>query len=288
MTDQAILVTGAAGNIGSQVCRFLTGGERRVYAATRSPGRGADHFSGTIPRHFDLTDEATWAPALDGVSRVFLVRPPHIAHIKRDMYPFMRAMKQAAIEHVVFLSVQGAERNPVVPHHTVERALLDLELPYTFLRPSFFMQNLTTTHLPEIRDERRIFVPAGDGETNFIDARDIGEAAAMVLGDDRYRNRAYTLTGTRNYTYHEVAARLSSILGRPIRYEPARIFPFLAYQRSQGRTLGHALVMYALYSVTRMGRAGGPTEDFRAITGREPRSLDEFIDDHRGLFAPVA
>ena len=54
-----------------------------------------------------------------------------------------------------FLSVQGAESNPIVPHHRIERAICDLGLPYTLLRPSFFMQNLTTTHLPEIRDEHR-------------------------------------------------------------------------------------------------------------------------------------
>jgi len=291
-SGRGILVTGATGNVGSEVCRHLAGSERPVFAAVRparvradgSAGdRAAVRLFGAEPRAFDFTDPATWRQALEGVSRVFLVRPPHISRVRRDMAPFLSYLADRGTERVVFLSVQGAESNPIVPHHRIERAICDLGLPYTLLRPSFFMQNLTTTHLPEIRDEHRIFVPAGDGETNFIDVRDIGEVAAIVLCDDAYRNTACALTGAQSYTYRDVADRLSGILGTTIAYEPARLGPFLRYHRARGRSLGHTLVMYALYSVTRFGKAGGATDAIETITGRPPRSLDDFIRDHRDV-----
>lgn len=295
---RGILVTGATGNVGSEVCRHLAKGDRPVLGAVRehdvredgtASDRAAARLFGAEPRRFEFTDPSTWAAALEGAGRVFLVRPPHISRIRRDMAPFLSYLADRGIERVVFLSVQGAESNSIVPHHRIERAIRDLDLPHTFLRPSFFMQNLTTTHLPEIRDEHRIFVPAGNGTTNFVDVRDIGEAAAIVLCDDAYRNTACALTGAESYTYHDVAARLSSILGTAIVYEPARLVPFLRYHLSRGRPLGHTLVMYALYSVTRLGRAGGATDAVERITGRRPRALDEFVRDHRDtLTGPVA
>lgn len=297
-----ILVTGATGNVGSEVCRHLSRVVGvAVFGAVRRLRDGLDErLHGAAQRVFDFTDPATWASALEGVDRIFLMRPPHTSNIKRDMRPFLAFARERGIEQVVFLSVQGAEDNPIVPHHKVEHVVRELELPFTFLRPSFFMQNLTTTHLPEIRDEHRIFVPAGTGKTNFIDVRDIGAAAATVLTESRgggsanahradfgrsHIGCAYTLTGEENLTYREVADRLTRILGIPIRYESARLAPFIRYQLKQERSIGHALVMYALYSVTRMGKAGGATSDFEEIVGRNPRSLDEFIQDHRAILA---
>lgn len=294
--SEGIFVTGATGNVGSQVCKVLSASDRPVFGACVDDETDAhdapteevrQRLYGAAPRVFDFTDTSTWEPALEGVSKVFLMRPPHISRIRRDLYPFMEHMKMREIEHVVFLSVQGAEANTVVPHHKVEQAILALGLPYTFVRPSFFMQNLTTTHIAEIRDEHRIFVPAGTGVTNFIDVRDVAEAIAATLLDDRHENTAYTVTGEESYTYHEVAERMTRILGIEITYEPARAIPFIRYQLRVGRSLGHALVMYALYSVTRLGKAGVATETFERLVGRKPRSLDEFIADHHEVLAGV-
>ena len=95
-------------------------------------------------------------------------------------------------------------------------------MAWTFLRPSFFMQNLsrrTATHLRR----QLIFVPAGQGTTSFIDARDIARVAAVTLTKDGHRNQAYPLTGSEALTYHQVAEIMGAGLGRPITYgAPAR------------------------------------------------------------------
>ena len=306
MTEDAtgILVTGATGNVGAEVCRQLAARGRSAVAAV-SPrrfcgtGDAADPVDAEVARvgavlssqlsacevrPFDFTDSATWAGALEGVGKVFLMRPPHISKVRRDMVPFVESMADAGIKHVVFLSVQGAGSNKLVPHHKIEKAIEDLGIPYTFVRPSFFMQNLSTTHLSEVRDESRIYVPAGNGATNFIDVRDIGEVIATTLLDNTHKNRAYTITGPQNHTYYDVADRLSRELGRPITYKPARFLPFIRYHLSRGRKPAHALVMFALYTVTRMGKAAGATTTFEEIVGRPPRTLEDFIHGHREVF----
>ncbi|MFP4563249.1 MAG: SDR family oxidoreductase [Spirochaetia bacterium] len=278
------LITGATGNVGRETAKHLSEAGETVIGA-RFPGEDVkDPLSGVEYKDFDFTDETTWEPALEGATHLFLMRPPHISKIKRDMEPFMRYLEARGIDQVVFLSVQGAEANKLVPHHKVEQTLRELDLPWTMVRPSFFMQNLSTTHLPEIRDENRIFVPAGEGRTNFIDVRDIGEVTAKILMGEGHIGKGYTITGERSWSYREVAERMSEILGKEIRYHPAGALPFIRYQRKQGRKLGHALVMLALYSAARMGKADGTTDAAEKILGRKPRSLDDFIRDHRALF----
>ncbi len=71
------------------------------------------------------------------------------------------------------MSVQGAENNRMIPHHDIEQACNSLDLPYTFIRPSFFLQNLSTTHLEEIRDDPVVYTPTGKGDIFTPETREI-------------------------------------------------------------------------------------------------------------------
>jgi Sodium:sulfate symporter transmembrane region len=85
------------------------------------------------------------------------------------------------VRHVVFLSVLGVNR--ALPHWRVEQDLRATTMAWTFLRPSFFAQNLETAYREAIRDHDAIRVPAGRGRTSFVDTRDVAAVAALVLGD---------------------------------------------------------------------------------------------------------
>ncbi|MEO8033840.1 MAG: NmrA family NAD(P)-binding protein [Acidobacteriota bacterium] len=83
----------------------------------------------------------------------------------------------------------------------MERYLKKSGLSWTFLRPSFFMQNLSTTHAPDICEHDEVYIPAGNGRTNFIDVADVAEAAAVVLTQDGHASKAYGITGSEALTY---------------------------------------------------------------------------------------
>ena len=280
--NNAIFVTGATGNVGQETVRHLLAQGESVIAATRKVQQPKEQQN-LIYRPFSFEDASCWERSLEGANRVFLMRPPHISNIKRDMLPFLQFLKQQQVKQVVFMSVQGADRNKIVPHRAIEDYLRTLDLPYTIVRPSFFMQNLTTTHLSEIRDEHRLFIPAGTGRTNFIDVRDLGEVCARMFTDNGHIGKAYTVTGMRSYSYREVAETLTSILGFPIRHESPGFIPFFSYHLSKGRTIGMVAVMYALYSVVRIGNGDISTDTTEQILGRRPRTLYEFIADHTEL-----
>ncbi|HYO69138.1 MAG TPA: SDR family oxidoreductase [Archangium sp.] len=280
-TGPRVLVTGASGNVGAPLVEHLVAGGARVLVASREGTRAP---AGTRAVRFDFEDASTHAPALEGVEKVFLLRPPAISDVKRHLLPVVRAVKDAGVRHVVFLSLLGVEKNRVMPHAQVERFLLEAGLPHTFLRPSFFMQNLSTTHRDDIREHGEIFVPAGKGRTGFIDARDIAAVAARTLLEDGHEGKAYDLTGSEALTYAEVAALFTEVLGRPIRYPAPGALRFAARWYARKQPAAFIAVMTGIYTVCRLGLAGTVTPETQTLLGRAPISMRQFIQDHRACW----
>jgi uncharacterized protein YbjT (DUF2867 family) len=203
-----------------------------------------------------------------------------------SIFPALDAAERAGVEHVVFLSLLGAEQNPFVPHRWIEWKLLRSEMAWTFLRPSFFMQNLATTHRADIRDRDEILVPAGEGRTSFIDVRDIAEVGVRVLMETGHRDTAYALTGAEALTYGEVAALFSDVLGREVRYVNPFVLDFVRHMREQGHPWPFVLVMTGIYLTARFGLAGTVTDDLERILNRPPTSMRTFICDYRACWMP--
>ena len=148
-----VLVTGAPGNVGAPLVEELLrlGARVRVAAWDVAVARAAFGDAVDIVQ-FDFEQPDTFGPAFAGVERMFLLRPPQIADVDGVIVPALRAAAAAGVRHVVFLSIQGAEKNRVVPHRKIEDRLRTSGMAWTFIRAAYFMQNLSTTHAPEIRE----------------------------------------------------------------------------------------------------------------------------------------
>jgi len=194
------------------------------------------------------------------------------------MVPSLEHARAVGVEHIVMLSLQGAERNPVVPHAALERWLRRSGMSWTFARASFFMQNLTTVHVADIRDHSQIVVPAGDGATAFVDAQDVAAVAAAALLDPAgHRDRAWTPTGQKALTYAEVADELSAALGRPVTYTRPGLLTYARHAKAVlDMPIGMVLVTSAIYTAARLGQADGLTQDVATVLGRPPISFREF------------
>lgn len=280
-----LLVTGATGNVGSEVVRGLLAVGQPVRAAAYHTSEAREMF-GDAPEivPFDFTNPATFADAFVGVERLFLVRPPALSNVERDIAPAVTAAVDAGVQHIVFLSIQGVEQNKMVPHYKIEQLLSGADVAYTFLRCGFFMQNLSTTHRAEIRDQNAIVVPVGQARTSFIDVRDIAAVAVKTLTEDGHIGQIYTLTGAEALDYHEVAATLSNVLGREIRYTNPSPLLFLWRQWRGGSQFAFALVVTALYTITRMGNAKTISSDVSRLLGRQPITFARFAADHRACW----
>lgn len=214
-----ILVTGASGNVGSYVVQELLKMGEKVVAAGTDKIRLQKMFGNEIDSVvLDFTRSETFEDALCNVDRIFLMRPPHLGK-PRDLYPFIECMKSYDIKLVSFLSLMGVEKNTIPPHHKIEKFIENAGIPYSHIRPGFFMQNISGIHATEIKENNEIFIPAGKSKTSFIDAADIGLSIAIVLHEaEKYKNTSHTITGPEALDYYQIAEILSQVTVRKIAY----------------------------------------------------------------------
>lgn len=279
-----ILVTGATGNVGQEVLRLLLFQDCNVLAAVRNLNSAKQILGSNIQCvPFDFTNPDTYANAFAQANKLFLVRPPALANIRKEIAPALDAAKLAGVEHIVFLSILGAENNPFLPHSQIENYIEKLSIKATFLRCSFFMQNLNTTHREDIKTRRELLLPAGNGKTSFIDIRDIAAVAVRTLIENGHQGKAYTLTGSEALTYYEVAEIFTSVLGKSIRYNPS-LLKFIRQMHSSGFGIDFILVMVAIYTTARLGLAGKITSDTEQLLNRSPLTIRQYIEDYRQLW----
>ncbi|MDX2088824.1 MAG: NAD(P)H-binding protein [Kofleriaceae bacterium] len=269
-----ILVTAAQGTVGREVVRALAARETALRAADRQT--------------LDFADARTFDTALAGCDAVFLLRPPAISDVKRTLNVFIQRARAAGVRRFVFLSVAGADKNKLVPHHKVERELMQGPRDWTILRPGFFAQNFETAYAEDIQRDARIYVPAGNGLVTFVDVRDLAEVAAAALTDDQHAGQAYTLTGPEPVSFATAADLLSRELGRPIRYVPASILGYARHLRGRGLPLTQIAVQTILHAGLRFGQAAQVDPTLGTLLGRPARTLRDYLHDRRDVFAERA
>ncbi len=279
-----VLVTGATGTVGAPLVEALLAAGVRVRAGSRHADMTVQPKGPEWVR-FDLTDPGTWSAAFTGVRTMFLLRPPQVANVGRDVAPAMEAARAIGVRHVVLLSVQGADRLKVVPHARIEAWLRSSGMSWTFVRPSFFTQNLAQVHGAQVRAHDELLMPAGHGRTAFVDAEDVAAVAAVALLDPgAHVGRAYTPTGPEALTYTEVAEQLSDVLGRRITYRAPGLLEYARRALAWGMPPTMIAVTSVIYTSARLGIAAGLTDDVHAVVGRASTAVRPVLERDRAAF----
>ncbi len=280
-----VLITGATGNVGTAVLAALQNIEHAldVYAGVRNVDADRIKLGQYNTRfvQFDFTDISTYSTALGGCDLLFLLRPPQISEVKKYFQPMLETCVAQGVQHIVFLSVQGVESSSIIPHHKIEKLIVDSKIPYTFLRPAYFMQNFTTTLRDDLVQKKRIFLPAGIAKFTLIDVRDIGVVAAKVLTNSTLHiNKSYELTNKEKLTFAEMAAKLSSVLGVKIQFISPNLIRFFLTKRKEKMPIMLILVMIMLHYSPRFQKEPAITDWVEKITGREAITFAQFIKDN--------
>lgn len=285
-----ILITGATGNIGMEVIRFLStiNSSDRIIAGVRNIEKAKQLFKNIADidyRHFDFEDFKTFDGALIGVDKIFLLRPPHISDIDTYFRPLILKIKENNVNRIVFLSVQGAEKSKVIPHNKIERLICENGLDFIFLRPSYFMQNLTTTLIGDIKTKRLIILPSGKAKFNWIDTENIGEAGAILLDKfDDYKNTSIEITGLENKSFEKVTALINESIDNPIRFKNVNPIRFYRIKKREGMVKGMIIVMILLHFLPRFQKEPKISDFFERLTGKKPNDLKTFIEREKKLF----
>ena len=238
-------ITGITGQVGGVVARGLLAAKQPVRAVVRNAGKAQAWVDrGCVVATASIEDTAALAAAFRGAEGVFVLVPPNFD--PAPGFPEARAIGaalRAALEaarpaRVVYLSTIGAqasEPNLLTQHTIIERAIGDLAIPVTFLRPAWFMENAVWDVAPA-RGPGVIpsFLQPLDKAVPMVATADIGRVAAGLLQETWNGCRVVELEGPHRVTPNEIAATFAKHIGRPVRMEAVPRASWEALFLSQG------------------------------------------------------
>lgn len=281
-----ILLTGATGQVGSVAMAALVAAGAEVRALVRRPSEfaGAEGVQ-VVQGNFD--DDRSLARALEGVAVMLLAgrdSPDSVAQNQR----VLAHARRAEVRHIVKLSAIGASpESPIAlmrEHHEIDKAIREGPADWTLLKPHLYMQNLLRA-ADAVRREGRLAAPMGRDRFSLVDTRDVGAAAAVVLDNPAaHAGKAYALTGPVALSYDEVATVLATVAGHAVTYEPVMPEDF------ESRLLAAGIPDWRAFDLAHIASAYSAAEnavspDLPMLLGRKPRSLAEFLEDHRNAFS---
>jgi uncharacterized protein YbjT (DUF2867 family) len=228
--DRTVLVSGATGRQGGSVIRHLQAKGWKLRALTRKPdsaasrelaGQGIEVVAG------DLEEPGTLVPALRGVYGVFSVQDFWAVGAKREVQQgknLADAASKAGVEHFVYSSVGGAERNSGIDHWEskweIEKHVRKLGLPATMLRPAAFMENYYIDQVEVALLKGKLMDPIrADKPYQTIATEDIGAFAALAFERPPEFIRLELEIAGSELTNPEAAQVFSRVLGKPVKFQ---------------------------------------------------------------------
>jgi uncharacterized protein YbjT (DUF2867 family) len=268
------------------VAERLAGAGHRVRALVRDPAR-ADGLR--LPNvelvRGDLGDPASLDRAFSGVSRAFVLA----AVDERTVGWFRNAFEaagRAGRPHVVKFSGLGAGVADSAIHRQhaeTDEMLAASGLPYTILRPNSFHQNMLWS-AATIKDHAAFYLPMRDARQSLVDVRDIAAVAEAVLTGPGHEGKTYEITGPESLSYADVAATLSRVLGRPVRYVDVPPEAARESMLKAGMPGWNADAVTELYGAFATGQFGYTTDAVQRITGRPPIPFERWARENAAAF----
>ena len=283
-----VLITGATGNVGSEILKslMLLKSDLLINAGVRNGVEAIQKFNNDKIKiiRFDFTDIDSYKPALTGCDTLFLLRPPQISDVNQFFKPLIDTADLCSVKHIIFLSVQGVEKSRLIPHYKIEKLIVESKIPYTFLRPAYFMQNFTTTWRNDIVNNKRIFIPAGNAKFTLVDVADIGKVAAKIITETQnHENKKYELTCNEKLTFKEIAEKISETLNTSIKYESPSLLKFFLVKRKEKMPTMLIFVIIMLHYFPRFQKEPEISDWIKRITNQEPKTFDEFIIKNKNI-----
>ncbi len=283
-----VLITGATCNVGMEVIKSLerVSNSLNIYAGIRNVE--TDKLKLSVYKinfvRFDFTNIQSYEGCLQNIDILFLLRPPQISQVKKYFKPLIDAAQKNGVKHIIFLSVEGAEKSSFIPHHKIEQLIIESKIHYTFLRPAYFMQNFTTTLQNDLVNNKNIFLPAGKAKFTLVNVNDVGAVSAQIITKTNVHiNMAYELTCNEKLSFGEMAEKLSEGLATHIQYISSNLFQFYFTKRKEKVAPVIIFIMIMLHYFRRFQKERSVTKFREKITGQPAKSFEQFIIDNKDL-----
>ena len=280
--SKRILVIGATGRVGSELVKLLTQNGEFVRVATRNPSTVSSRFQNTEDVvEFDYERPQTFAPALVGVEKIFLMARPGDNHSDEAAMPLIDAAKKAKVQRIVDLTAMEVEQDDTFMLRILEKYIEASGISYTHLRPNWFMQNLNSGPMfADIKATGALHLPAADARISFIDLRDIAAVGFAALTETHHAGRAYTLTGKESLSHFQVVRKLSRVAGKKISYVPISEDTAREALAKGGIPTDLIERWTDFYRKVRQGLCSPVSADIESVLGRSPILFDQYANDY--------
>lgn len=289
---ERILVAGATGNNGRALVENLqTRDGVLVRALVRSPNAKNAHFGpGVEVVQGDLADPSSLDLAFRDVDRAFAVMAI-VPDADQLFDTFFAAAKRSGTRHLVKLSGLGASDDSpselIRQHAASDRALREVGVPYTIVRPNSFYQNMLW-QAQGIASEGRFYLPMKEARQSTIDLRDLAEIIANILTEDTHLGATYDLTGPEPLSFFEVASIIEDMRRVPTEYVPIMPAEAEAAMIAQGMPEWSAKVLTEIQDLFATGKYAEVLPDAEALLGRVPTTFRTFAQDHAAAWQPTS
>ena len=283
-----LLVTDVTGPVGRAVVAEFANGPDPVRVLLQ-PGSELSLQAPNIEAvHVDPTDANSLQRAVQSVEAIFLSWPfsPQLAEAHMRI---VSAAKAAGVRRLVQQSGVGADPNMCCArmlrwYGQAEASVAATGLEITRLRPTMFLQNLFEFST-SIAQQGVIAGPFRSTKWTWVDARDVGAVAAVALRDPSHAGRTYTVSGAESLSYPQIAERMTRIFDKPVRYTDITANEARGWLQGKGLSPVMIEAKLELWDACASNLINAPpTQVVKELTGREPRSVDEFLRDYKKQF----
>jgi uncharacterized protein YbjT (DUF2867 family) len=297
--DNPILVTGAAGAVGSigrNLTENLLARGHKVRALVRREDDRAEALRrlGAEVVKGDLTDLASMHRAIEGCRRLYFGMSVSPAYLEATINTAAVA-RHHGVEAFVNMSQMTVSQMSITettdsPQHKLhwlsEQGLSRSELPVVTVRPTVFLEGFfLQLAAPGVQASGELALPMGSGKTSPISAVDVARAVAVILDDPApHIGEIYDLTGSESADLNHFADVFSEALGRPIRYRDVPIAAWSDGLRKTGFPEHVVKHLSAMAELTKQGRYDRMTDTLCKLTGEAPTNMRDFVKLHTAEF----
>lgn len=277
-----ILITGATGHLGSaainQMLKKLPAS--RIAALVRDAGKATDlKEKGVDIRIGSYDDVASLDAAMKGIEKVLLIASNDENNRVPQHRNVVDAAKKAGVKCVAYTSRNLKDRNALVNrlmdgHFQTEDYIMRSGLNYILFRNALYMDVLPQFVGKKVF-ETGINLPAGEGKVSFALRSEMGEAIANALADDGCDDKIYQLTGSRAYSFDDVAATLTDLSGEEVKYTPVEKLAFEAQVKERGTPEQVVEKVVGFITDIKNGQEAEVTSELENLLGRKPATLNE-------------
>ena len=290
-----ILITGATGTTGQYAIAHLLKKGKKVRAMVRSIDARSKKLEtmGVEIVEGDFLDIKSLRKALDGIKRAYFLYP-FKDHLPKAAALFSKVAKEKNVEMVVEMSQMGAQdesTSPATQNHVITENIFNwADVGAVHIRPGLFAWNYIGFAAPTVADHLKFYFPQTKAKYTIVHPKDIGEVVAEILADDdknKHIGKTYDISGSQVYSAKDITKDIGELINHEVEYVPVTVDQWIDAVKDHP-TINDFLAKHLReFSIeVSEGRFDKITDVVKNITGHDPRSFKQYIEEYKDIFLP--